>query len=124
MASRERSSSGSKGRPRAPAKTPYEREMQLIDAAVDLSERRILDGSASSQEVVHWLKLGSSRERLEQQRLKNEVQLLETKNEHMQSEMRTEALIRDALQAMRSYSGVEESPEEEPGDAEQDSDVY
>lgn len=124
MASRERSSPGKNRRSGPPAKTPDERENQLIEAAVDLSERRILDGSASSQEVVHWLKLGSSRERLEQQRLKNEVLLLETKNEHMQSEMRTEALIRDALQAMRSYSGAEPDPNEETGDAEHDPDVY
>lgn len=124
MASRERSSPGKSRRSSPPAKTPDERENQLIEAAVDLAERQLNDGSASAQVLTHYLKLGSSRERLEQQRLKNEVLLLETKNEHMQSEMRTEALIRDALQAMRAYSGAEPDPNEETEDAEQDPDVY
>lgn len=98
---------------RAPAKTPEERENQLIDAAVDLAERQLRAGDASAQVITHYLKLGSSRERLEQQRLKNEVALLETKREVMESEKRTEALIQDALQAMKAYSG-HQAPEEEP----------
>ena len=96
---------------RPPAKTPEERENQLIEAAVDLAEVQLRCGEASAQVITHYLRLGSSRERLEQQRLKNEVALLETKREVMESEKRTEALIQDALEAMRSYSG--NSPEEE-----------
>jgi len=99
---------------RPPATTPEERENQLISAAVDLAEQQIRDGSASAQVLTHYLKLGSSRERLEQQRLKNEVSLLETKREMMESEKRVESLIADALNAMKTYSG--NSPEEEVGD--------
>jgi hypothetical protein len=98
---------------RPTAKTPDERENQLIDAAVDLAEKQIRSGEASAQVITHFLKLGSSRERKEQARLENEILLMEKKREHLESEMRTEALILDALQAMRSYSGVED-PEEEP----------
>lgn len=98
---------------RTPARTPDERENQLILAAVDLAERQLKDGSASAQVLTHYLKLGSSRERLEQQRLKNEVALLETKRELMESEKRTEALVADALEAMRSYTG-HSSAQEEP----------
>lgn len=105
MASQRKIGSNSKETNRTPAKTPEERENQLIEAAVDLAESQLRSGDASAQVITHYLKLGSSRERLEQQRLKNEVSLLETKREHMQSEMRTEALIADALRAMQAYSG-------------------
>ena len=96
---------------RSPATTADERENQLIYAAVDLAEQQLLSGEASAQVITHYLKLGSSRERLEQQRIKNEVMLLETKRELMESEKRTESLMLDALNAMRGYSGVEDSEE-------------
>jgi hypothetical protein len=73
--------------------------------AVNLTEQQMLDGTASAQQVTHFLKLGSSRERLEQQRLKNEVALLQTKREVMESEKRVEELIGQALKAMQAYSG-------------------
>jgi hypothetical protein len=92
-----------------PATTPDERENQLIVAAVDLAEQQLRSGEASAQVITHYLKLGSSRERLEQQRLKSENLLLETKRELMESEKRTEALMLDALNAMRGYSGAEDS---------------
>jgi hypothetical protein len=111
MASRRTSSAQQGKTSRPPARTPDEREAQLIEAAVNLAEHQLQTGEASAQVITHYLKLGSSRERLEQQRLKNEVSLLETKRELMESEKRTEALIQDALNAMKSYSG--NSPEEE-----------
>jgi len=105
MASRKVSGSNLPETNRPTATTPEERENQLIAAAVDLAEKQLQSGEASAQVITHYLKLGSSREKLEQQRLTNEVALLETKREVMESEKRTEELIVDALQAMRSYSG-------------------
>jgi hypothetical protein len=99
---------------RPPATSPEERENQLIVAAVDLAEQQLKSGEASAQVITHYLKLGSSREKLEQQRLTNEVALLDTKREMLESEKRTEALIADALHAMRSYSG--HAPAEEEND--------
>lgn len=112
MVAQKRTSSPRAETNRPTAKTPDERENQLIDAAVDLAERQLRTGEASAQVITHYLKLGSSRERLEQQRLKNEVALLETKREVMESEKRTEALIADALRAMQTYTGAVD-PEEE-----------
>jgi hypothetical protein len=114
MASRRKTSSKAVETTRIPARTLEERENQLVEAAVDLAEIQLRSGEASAQVITHYLKLGSSRERLEQQRLRNEVALLETKRAHMESEMRTEALIADALRAMQAYSGNlpdEEGPE-------------
>jgi hypothetical protein len=96
---------------RPTAKTPEERENQLIDAAVDLAEQQLLSGEASAQVITHYLKLGSSREKLEQARIENEVRLLETKRELMESEKRTEQLMIEALNAMRNYTGANGSDE-------------
>lgn len=112
MVSRRKTGSASHETNRAPARTPEERENQLIAAATDLAEHQLRTGEASAQVITHYLKLGSSREKLEQQRLKNEVALLETKREVMESEKRTEALIAEALVAMRQYQGISAEPEE------------
>jgi len=105
VAARRRTGSQEGETHRPPAKTPEERENQLIEAAVNLAERQLVSGEASAQVITHYLKLGSSREKLEQQRLRNEVALLETKREVMESEKRVETLIADALHAMQAYSG-------------------
>lgn len=91
--------------PRAPATSPLERENQMISAAYDLAEQQLLDGTASAAVILQFLKYGSSRERLEQEKLDMENQLLATKREILESEKRTEELIRDALHAMKAYSG-------------------
>lgn len=97
-----------------PATTPEARENQLIAQAVDLVEKRIRDGTASAQEVTHFLKLGSSTERLDQLKKRHEVELLEAKKEAMASSARTEELMKDALNAFRSYSG--QMPDEDDDD--------
>jgi hypothetical protein len=103
MASR-RVSEPSKRRP--PATTPEARENQVIAAAYDLAERQILAGDASSQVITHFLKLGSSREKLEKERISLESQFLQAKADAMASQKRTEELMSEALDAFRSYSGT------------------
>lgn len=90
---------------RRPATTPEARENQLVALAVDLAEKQIKDGTASSQVITHYLKLGSSRERLEQERIKNETNVLAAKVEAMASHKRVEELYGKALDAMRTYAG-------------------
>jgi hypothetical protein len=90
---------------RPPASTPEGRENQLISRAVDLAEKQLEDGSASAQVITHYLKLGSSREKLEQERLKQEVALMEAKRENMASAARVEELYGAAIDAMRAYAG-------------------
>lgn len=92
-------------RRRRPAATPEARENQLIALAYDLVEKRLIAGTASSQEVSHWLKMGSSREKLEQERLRNENQLTQAKIEAMAAHARIEEMYGRALEAMKSYSG-------------------
>ena len=92
-------------KPRRRATTPESRENQLVGDAIDLAERQIKSGTASSQVITHFLKLGSSRERLEQQRLEHENELTRVKIEALESQKRVEELYMEALQAMRSYAG-------------------
>lgn len=104
----ERRTDSQKSRPRRPpATTPEARENQLIAKAVDLAERQLTDGSASAQVISHYLKLGSSRERLEQEMLAENIELQKAKRENMASAARVEELYGDAINAMRSYAGQE-----------------
>jgi len=96
---------------RKPATTPEHRENQLVSKAVDLAERQIVAGTASSQVITHFLKLGSTRERLEQQRLEHENELTRVKIEAIESQKRVEELYAEALTAMRSYAGALPVPE-------------
>lgn len=109
MASRARGGPSSRAR-RPPATTPEGRENQLIALAVDLAEQQLREGTASSQTMSHYLKLGSSREKLEQERIAHENELLRAKAEAMESAKRVEELYETALNAMRSYSGQEPLP--------------
>lgn len=92
-------------RRRAPATTPEARESQLISLAFDLVEKRMEKGTATSQEVTHFLKLGSSKERLELEKLQKENELLKARTDAIQSAKKVEELYLNALNAMRSYSG-------------------
>lgn len=92
-------------RRRAPAKTLEGRENQLISLAVDLAEAQLAKGTASSQVITHYLKLGSTREQLEKEKLIKENELLRAKTESLQSAKNVEQLYKEALNAMRSYSG-------------------
>jgi hypothetical protein len=106
MASRRKIDPPDKPR-RPPATTPESREQQLISMAVDLAELQLSEGNASSQTINHYLKLGSTREKLEQDRLALENDLLVAKTEAMASAKRVEELYETALNAMRSYAGQE-----------------
>lgn len=91
-----------------PALTPEARENQLIALATDLVEQRLLDGTASSQETTHFLKLGSIKNKLELEKLEKENELLKAKTEALQSQKKVEELYAEALNAMRGYAGYGE----------------
>ena len=93
---------------RPPALTPEGRENQLISLAVDVAEQQLLNGTASAQVITHYLKLGTTKERLEKEKLERENELLRAKAEALQSQKKTEELYENAIKAMRVYVGVEE----------------
>ena len=96
-----------------PAKTPEARENQLIAMAVDLAERQLMDGTATSQVITHFLKMGSTKEKVEKEILEKQKELITAKTEALKSQKRIEDLYANALNAMRRYSGVSELDDEE-----------
>lgn len=105
MARTKSQTSSSQSKKIRPGLTPEARENQLISLAVDLAERQLLEGTASSQVITHYLKLGSTREKLERERLEEENKLLKAKTEQLQSMKRMEELYANAITAMKNYSG-------------------
>lgn len=108
MAQPRNSSRDSKTR-RPPATTLEGRENQMVSLAVDLAEKQLMDGTASAQVITHYLKLATTRERLEQQKLEKENKLLAARAEQIASGARMEELYSEAIQAMRRYAGQDES---------------
>lgn len=96
-----------------PTLTVEGRENQLIAAAYDLAEKRILEGTASSQELTYFLKAGSSKTALELNKLREENKLLRAKTEALQAQISNEALLDKALKAFRSYRGEDEGEDDE-----------
>lgn len=107
MASTRRTEKSS-GTKRPPATTPEGRENQMINKAVALAERQLDEGTASAQVVTHYLRLGSSREKLEQEKIAYENDLLKIRAEAIAAEARVEVLYVEAIAAMRRYQGVED----------------
>ena len=103
------SSEPTRGRP---ALTPEARENQMIALAVDLAEEQLRNGTASSQVVTHYLKLGSSKEKLEKEILEKQKELIEAKTQTLQSAQRTEELYSNALSAMKRYSTGNETTDD------------
>lgn len=101
------------GKPRLTATTPEGRESQLIASAERLAAQQLADGTASAQVITHFLKLGSTREQLEQARLEGELRLQEAKIKSMASTERLEALYTQAMESLRGYRG--ETVDEDEG---------
>ncbi len=99
-------------RKRPPAKTPEAKENQMVSLAIDLAEKQLANGTASSQVITHFLKIGSTKEKKELALLEQELELKKAKTESIQSAKRVEELYINALNAMRSYSGAGKTEED------------
>ena len=108
MAKNNTTKSSDSPRRRRPALTPEVREGQLISAAMDLAEKQILEGTASSQVITHFLKLGCMREQLERERLEEENKLLRAKTKAIEEEAEHRVSYEKVIKAMQKYSGAGE----------------
>lgn len=97
-----------------PALNVEDREDQLISMAVSLAEERIRNGTASNQVLLHYLKLGSTRERLEKEKLRRENELLTAKAKSLESAEQMQEMYRKALYAMSEYKGEARDEYDEP----------
>lgn len=103
-------------RRRSRARTLEAREEEITNHAYDLAERQILDGTASSQVVTHFLKMGSTRELVEQERMRGQIEVDRVKAEQLQSQQRIEELYANAIEAFGRYSPDGPRHELESGD--------
>ena len=91
---------------RKAARTPDARENQLISLAYDLAEQRLLNGTASSAEVVQLMKWGSKQSRLEQELNETKIELMKAKKEAIESSKRFDEMFQEAMGAFRRYNGI------------------
>lgn len=96
-----------------PATTPEGRENQLISLAIDRAEEQLINGTASAQVITHFLKLASSKEKLEREKLELENELIKAKTDALQSQKNIEELYTNAIKAMQTYSGLVNDPIED-----------
>lgn len=87
------------------ATSPENREKQLILLATDLAEQQLRNGTASAQVITHYLKLGSTKERVEREILERQAELITAKTETLKANKRMDEIYTDAIQAMKRYSG-------------------
>lgn len=88
-----------------PARSPEARENQMIALAIDLAEKQLMEGTASSQVITHFLKLGSTKEKIEKEILEKQKELIAAKTESLQSAKRMEEMYAEAMAAIRDYRG-------------------
>lgn len=86
-----------------PAFTDEARENQLIALAINLAEKQLIEGTASAQVITHYLKLGSSKEKLEKELIEQQKKFVDAKTQNLQSAMHSEELYEKALEAMKMY---------------------
>lgn len=96
-----------------PGLTPEAREDQLVALATNLAEQQLMDGTASSQVISHFLKIGSTKERIEKEILQEQKDLIKAKTDALKSEKRVEELYAKALDSMRRYAGQVSDDEDE-----------
>lgn len=92
--------------PLIPAISVEARESQLISLAIDRAEEQLRNGTASSQVITHFLKLGSTKERIEKEILEKQKELITAKTEALQAAKRMEEVYANAIAAMKMYSGA------------------
>ena len=96
-----------------PARTPEGREQQLAAYAYDLVEKRLLEGTASSQVITHFLKLGTTKAELEKEKLRKENKLLEARASAIEDSKEYKVLVEDAIKAIKGYQGLSDTEEYE-----------
>lgn len=91
-----------------PATTPESQENRMIRLAVDMAEEQLRNKTASVQVLTHYLKLATTRETVEREKLKLENKLLEAKTSQIGSDEANKSSAEAALAAMRTYVGLTE----------------
>lgn len=95
-------------RRKAPVRSPEARESRLVGLAMDRAEEMLENGTAPTGVIVHFLRAGAEKARLERMKLEADTKLAIAKTEAMESQQRSEELAARALEAFKSYAGITE----------------
>lgn len=98
-----------------PALSPEAEQAQMIALAMDCARQQLMDGTASSQVITHFLKLGTEKEKLELERLRNENKLTQAKTEEIEDRKEMKAIYADAIAAMKRYQGRDDEVDDFDG---------
>lgn len=99
-----------------PMRNQEARQARAINLAFDAAEKQLLDGTASSQVITHFLKLATVEAQLEKEKLEEENKLLRAKTKALENGEKREELYAQVLAAMKKYTGHGSDPEPEPED--------
>ncbi len=99
-------------RKQIPAMSPEARENQLINLAVDEAERRLKNGTASSQIITVLLKLATTKAQLELEKLKSDISLQRAKEKEIEDKASGDELFKMAVSAFSSYRSAIPDDEE------------
>jgi len=116
MKKNDKSTSSTPSRRIRPALTPEAREDQMISLAMDLVQKRLIEGTASSQETTHFLKLATIKAKRELESLELNNELTRAKTESIRAQKRSDELFAEAIKAFKTYSGNSSADEEEEYD--------
>ena len=95
-----------------PVLTSEAREKRLIALSYDLVEKRLLEGTATSQETTHFLKLGSKKEKREEKLVAKQLELLDAKIEALKGQKDMQKLYEEAIAAFKSYRSDDQGSDE------------
>ena len=90
---------------RPPAQSPKEQEDRCIALAMELAEKKLSDGTASNQLIIHYLDLATEREQLKKEQMRQDIELTKTKNEAIKSQEKAEEMYEEAIRSLKSYQG-------------------
>lgn len=113
-----------KSRKRPPAVSPEDRENRLISLAMDTAEKQMMEGTASSQVITHFLKMGALREQLETEKLRKEIMLLKVKADAIEASKQNDQAYKEAMKAFALYTGRRTEEIIDDGEGYYDSDIY
>ena len=100
----------------APALTDDAEEKQIVALARKVSLERLQNGTATAQEILYWLKAGSSEQRTEQEIKEEQKKLLVAKTKALSDAESSAKAYTDAVKAMQAYQGIDEDGDDDPFD--------
>ena len=80
-------------------------ENECIALSYELAKKRLVEGTATSAEIVHFLKLGSMKEQLDEELIRKDMALKDAKIESLQTNKQIEEMFSEAMRYMSRYQG-------------------